>query len=319
MKVFKIEIAIIMILFSTFNLNGQTCCSGGTPLTGNLGIQGIEPDSWYFLLAYDYNFLNNLYSGTELLSDNQRERLTQTTLLQVIYPFSEKFSVNGLFSLVNQKRTIFSSTGTTNVTSAGGLGDVVFLLQYNFFSNLKRSLTLAAGPKLPVGKFDATDSELGLVLAPDLQPGTGSLDGIVGAAYSEYHLLNIPGFTFSGTFGYRKTTAARRFEGDDKYTFGNEMMFSAGFQKNFLLGRTAIIPFAFLRYRQTTPDRIEQFEVAGTGGDWFFLNPGFIFEPSNNWSLTVSGELPVYQNLQGTQLTTTYRLNIGLAIKLFKN
>ena len=166
-------------------MQGQTCCSGGTPLTGNLGIQGIESKSFYFQLVYDYNFLNDLFSGKQILHDNTSERSTQTILFQGIYSFSNRFSVNTLFTFVSQQRKNFSQTGTTNVTKTNGVGDAVVLAQYTPFSNLKRSLTLALGPKLPIGKFDAVDSEFGIALSPDLQPGTGSLDAIFGASYQE--------------------------------------------------------------------------------------------------------------------------------------
>ncbi|MCF6333186.1 MAG: hypothetical protein L3J11_07870 [Draconibacterium sp.] len=310
-------ITIILLVLIVSKMQGQTCCSGGTPLTGNLGIQGIEAKSWYFQLGYDYNFLDNLYSGTKKLDDNSRERLTQTVLLQSIYSFSEKFSVNGLFSYVEQKRTIHSPIGITNITQASGLGDVVLLAQYTLFSGLKRSLTIAAGPKLPIGKFDAVDPEYGLVLSPDLQPGTGSLDGIVGAAFQEYHLFHVPGLTFNASAAFRKTRPAKRFEADFKYRFGNETMFAAGIQRNFLIHKIAINPSLFLNFRNTQQDKIDDLQVAGTGGIWLNLNPAVSLAPNNILDINISGEIPIYQNLNGTQLTTSYRINVGIAIKLF--
>jgi len=318
MKQLKILFVVQAVAIS-YSMQGQTCCSGGTPLTGNLGIQGIEPKSFYFQLAYDYNFLDNLYSGTQLLKDNGRERLTQTLLFQGIYSFTEHFSVNTLFTYVSQQRKIFSTLGTTNFTKTKGIGDAVVLAQYTPFSNLKRSLTLALGPKLPIGKFDAADPEFGITLSPDLQPGTGSFDGIFGASYQEYHLLNSSGLTFSTSAGYRITTPARRFDGDNKYRFGNETMFSLGIQKNILIKKLGVTPLVFMRYRKTLMDKIAGSKVSGTGGTWIYLSPGLNIDLNNNLSINASGELPIYRNLNGTQLTTTYRLNLGIAFKIFRN
>ncbi|MCF6357915.1 MAG: hypothetical protein L3J54_08930 [Draconibacterium sp.] len=311
----------ILIVFWVLSLKSeaQTCCSGGTPLTGNLGIQGIEAKSFYFQLGYDYNFLNNLYSGSQKLDDNSRERLTQTILLQAIYSFSEKISMNGLFSYVNQKRTVFSQIGLTNITQASGLGDVVLMLQYTPVSNMKRSLPISAGPKLPVGKVDAVDPEYGLVLSPDMQPGSGSLDGIIGIALQEFHLFNLPGLAFNSSAGYRITTSAQRFDGDFDYRFGNETILSMGLQKNFLVKTVGLTPSLFINFRNRLQDNIDDLQVAGTGGSWVNISPGLSIEPSNYWAINISGELPVYQNLQGTQLTTTYRINVGITIKLFNN
>lgn len=309
---------IAFVLLITVETNGQTCCSGGTPLTGNLGIKDIDKNTIFFQLSYDYNFLNDLYSGTTKLNDDSRERVTQTILLQTIYPISDKFSINALFTYVRQERTIFSDIGT-NITRTNGLGDVVVLGQYTLLSNLKRSLVVAAGPKLPVGRFDARDDEFDLVVSPDLQPGSGSLDGIIGLSYSEGHLFNISGLSLFTTMGYRLTTPARRFDGDDKYRFGNESMLSVGLTKNFLINKIGITPMINLGYRNTSSDRIEDFDVAGTGGDWIYVIPGIDIELNNSLSFNASAELPIYRNLNGTQLTTSYRFNFGLGIKVFKN
>lgn len=319
MNYIRLHIIFFFFILVNGNVFAQTCCSGGTPLTGNLGIQGIEAKSWYFQLSYDYNFLDDLYSGTLKLDDNSRERLTQTVLLQVIYAFSEKISVNSLFSYVDHKRTIFSPTGATNITQASGLGDVVLLFQFTPFTNFKRSLTLAFGPKLPLGRFDAVDPEYGLVLSPDLQPGSGSWDGIIGASYKEFHWLNSPGLTFTSSAGYRLTTPSKRFEGDFNYRFGSETILDFGVQKNFMLKRVGVTPSVSLNYRNTAQDNVDGSEVASTGGNWLNLIPALNIEPTNKWAINISGELPVYRNLNGTQLTTSYRLNMGLTIKLFSN
>ena len=264
MKVLKTTITLLLLILFPDRTMAQTCCSGGTPLLGNLGINGAEPGSVFVQVAYDYNFLDDLYAGTERLDDNTRERLTQTALLQLIYPFSEQFAVNGLFTYVSQERTIHSQEGQVNKTGTKGLGDAVVLFQYSPVSGLKRNLTLALGPKLPVGKFDATDDEFGLVVSPDLQPGSGSFDAIFGSTFQESHLFNAVGLSFSTSLTYRLTTPARRFEGDNKYRFGNETMLSMGLQKNFLLKRMGVTPSFFAQYRHTAADETDGAEVAGT-------------------------------------------------------
>ncbi len=308
---------IILLLGTSHFLKAQTCCSGGSPITSNLGIQEIDPKSWYVQLSYDYNFLDALYSGTQKLNDQSRERTTQTVMLQAIYALNNKISFNALLTHVKQERTIFSGENE-NYTSASGIGDAVFMVQYSVLSNLKRNLVVAAGPKIPIGKFDATDPELGFALAPDLQPGSGSWDGIVGLSHSEFHVLN-PNFTITGMLGYRISSEGERFEGDTGYRFGNEFIASLGFHESFILGKNSLSPFAYLQYRHTRPDKIDDFDVPGTGGQWVNLSPGFSISPSNHVDLNFSAEIPLYRNLKGTQLTTSYRFNVGLAIKLFNN
>ena len=298
-------------------MKAQTCCSGGSPITSNLGIQEIEAKSWYIQLSYDYNFLDALYSGSTRLDDKNRERITQTVMLQGIYALNKRLSFNALLTHVKQERTIFSD-GNENYTSANGIGDAVFMLQYTILSNLKRNTVIAAGPKIPIGKFDATDAEFGFALAPDLQPGSGSWDGIIGLSHSEYHVLN-PNFTITGTLGYRISSEGERFDGDPGYRFGNEFIASLGFNESYILRKTTISPFAYIQYRNTKADKISDFEVPGTGGQWLNLSPGISFSPTPFVDINISSEIPLYRNLEGTQLTTSYRFNVGIAVKLFKN
>ena len=96
-------------------------------------------------------------------------------------------------------------------------------------------------------------------------------------------------------------------------------MFSLGVQKSLLLKRIGFTPSVFVRYRNTIADKIDGSKVAGTGGNWIYLNPGLSIDINNNFSINASGELPLYRNLKGTQLTNSYRFNIGIAYKIFRN
>lgn len=308
-----------LVIFLSFgfliNIEAQTCCSGGTPLISNLGIQAPGSKSLGLQLSYDYNFLNQLYDGSSRLDDDSRERITQTMFLQLIYGINEKWSINLLTSYVKQERVIISNIGT-NKEESNGLGDLILLAQYTPIKNLKRSLTIAAGPKLPTGKFDAVDKEFGIVLSPDLQPGSGSLDAIIGLAYTESHLFKTPGLNYLVNAGFRYTTPAERFEGDFDYRFGNELLLNNGLSYTKAFSKFSLTPSAFISYRHTREDKADGDFVAGTGGHWLNLLPGINVEPWAKWSFFISGEIPLYRHLNGTQLTTTYRLNIGLNFKI---
>ena len=94
-------------------------------------------------------------------------------------------------------------------------------------------------------------------------------------------MFNIPGFTLNATVGYRITTPAERFEGDFKYRFGNEAMFTAGLQKSFLIKNVSVNPSLYFNYRNTLSDKVDGAEVSGTGGSWVNMSPGINIEPSN--------------------------------------
>ena len=55
----------------------QTCCSGGVPLSNNLGISNEGKGSLQVGINYDYNNLNTLNAGSRRLDDDSRQRQTR--------------------------------------------------------------------------------------------------------------------------------------------------------------------------------------------------------------------------------------------------
>jgi len=64
---------MLLVGFGIQNIQGQTCCSGGVPLSGNLGLPIAESKIWQFSASYDLNVLKTLQTGTEKLDDNTRK------------------------------------------------------------------------------------------------------------------------------------------------------------------------------------------------------------------------------------------------------
>ena len=67
-----------------------------------------------------------------------------------------------------------------------------------------------------------------------------------------------------------------------------------------------------LRYRITQFDKINNVESLITGGQWVHLVPEIDFDVSPEFGFGISGEIPLYRNLNGTQLTTSYILKVTL-------
>ncbi|WP_345005063.1 hypothetical protein [Snuella lapsa] len=87
------------------HINAQTCCSGGIPLSNNIGLPILEKGSLQIGIHYDYNNLNTLNNGNEKLDDNARLRVTHSILINTNYALTNNFSIEGLFSWVNQRLT----------------------------------------------------------------------------------------------------------------------------------------------------------------------------------------------------------------------
>jgi len=73
-----------------------------------------------------------------------------------------------------------------------------------------------------------------------------------------------------------------------------------------------INPSLGIRYRKAREDQFNGDPVTSTGGEWAFIIPGVGMNILPNLTVEANFELPIYANPSGTQLTPTYRVNVGL-------
>lgn len=312
----SIILAVFFLLIINKASNAQTCCSGGVPLSANIGLPGAEMGTWQFSLSYDYNQLKTLKSGSVELKDGIRERITQSLLLQTGYTFNKRLSADFVLSYVRQERHIFTSTGV-NSTITNGIGDGVLLIKYNFLPNkISTSFLAGIGPKIPFGSTEKV-SEAGIALPADLQPGSGSWDAIFWGAYT--HSLSFrPSMSVLSTATYKATGVNPEYLGSIAYEFGNELQIIAGIADQFVIGSSLWDPSISFRYRNAQRDKNNGVEIDATGGQWVFIMPGIKYAISPVMSVNITYELPVYSFVNNTQLTPTQRLSIGIYFKLNK-
>ena len=176
--IFKRLSFVILIYLFFLNIKAQTCCSGGIPLSNNIGLDILDKGMLQTNLSYDYNYLNTLNTGTEKLDDDARLRTTSSVLLNLSYSITDDLAIEGLMSWVEQKR-IITQFGNRNEASSSGIGDGVVLVKYKFDAILGRNSSVRAGlgAKVPLGST-TEKSKNGIVLNADMQPGSGAWDVI---------------------------------------------------------------------------------------------------------------------------------------------
>ena len=315
---------IRIIFFSLFLLGcqhvfTQTCCSGGVPLSNNLGLPNEGKGSFLVGLNYDYNNLNTLNAGANTLDDDSRQRITNSILLNVGYAFSDRFSFEALFTWVNQTRTI-SQFGNENFSETSGIGDAVFLAKYAISDILGANtvVNLGVGTKAPLGKSDLITEE-GFQLTADLQPGSGAWD-VLGWLSISKKLNFRPSAAVSGSLTYRATGENDSYLNNAAiYEFGNVLQSNIGYTDQFLVFNTIFNSGLILKYRKASGDQIDFSEVPNTGGEWIFIRPELGIQITPDISLNSRLEIPVYSYVEGTQLTPTLRFTAGVTFKLKKN
>ncbi len=303
-----------VVVFQAEYIYGQACCSAGTPILSALEISATPERAWQVALTYEYNFLQDVVAGTEQLDDGTRQRLSQSFLLETSYGFNRLFSISMLLSYIQQERKLNSANDENSDEKliTRGFGDAVILLKYNLLPITiasSRQISVGAGIKLPTGESGLRSN--GILLPADMQPGTGARDGILWGyvfqgltADSRYNIFANTTYRFTGTndrFRLENTSIKG-------YKFGNEFVMTIG-----TAYRTrSLLDFSLLaRYRHLVPDRFSGFDVSNTGGEWFYLVPGLNMN-FNQTSVRLSGQLPVYRDLNGIQLTTSYTASLSL-------
>ncbi len=308
----NLRFSILFVFSFLFFQTGmtQTCCSGGVPLAANLGLPPSNSQALQFRLSYDLNVLETLKSGRDKLSDNARSRRTHSALFEIGYSFSKRLSVDAFFSYVRQVREI-NQLGNNDITSTNGVGDGILLLKYKIYSSPDNVniLSTGLGIKAPIGKSDIRRDD-GLAIVADLQPGSGAWDGIFWNQFI-HQLAWRQSMSVSALATYSYKGENTNYLGSQTYRFGDELQLAVGLNDRLFYKNAIVDPSLEIRYRKAGKDKVNNNDFPNTSGEWVFISPGLSYWFNPDWSFNVSLTLPIYANIEGTQLTPSLRLNMG--------
>jgi hypothetical protein len=307
---------LIIGLFSINLTQSQTCCSGGIPLSNNIGLEFSEEHRLILGVSYDFNNLNTLKNDSETLDDDSRLRTTHSVLVNAGYAINNRLSVEGLFTWVNQRR-IINQFNSKNLDQTYGIGDAVVLARYSILKNTSKNwnLNIGLGVKIPLGSSTETTDQ-GISLNADLQPGSNAWDLVYLVGTSKTFDFR-PTMTFSSRLVYRQTGENKSYLNNSSYEFGNEMQAYFSISDQFLIKNILLNPGISFKYRNSQKDKIQGFDLPNTGGDWVFIIPNFSIKLMQNITFNAAAELPLYSRPDGIQLTPTYRLTSGFLFNLF--
>ncbi len=310
----RIFIALmICISFLTNSLFGQTCCSGGVPVSANLGLPAVEGKVVQLNVSVDHSRVRRLLSERTLLEDESRERITNTILFEGGYSFNDKWSADVFVSFVQQIRNV-NQFSILSRSQTVGKGDAAVLLKYKLLKKDRVTWSVGTGPKFPTGASDLRD-ENGLRYVADLQPGSGAFDLLFWTNFQAvFKSRPSTGLAIQNVFARKGVN--RNYLGSEHYQFGNEWQTALSISDRFIIKNLIIDPAISFRYRKAYDDKINDSNVPSTGGQWIFLEPSLTYwsNPDQHFSLNFSA--PFFSEVVGTQLSPTLRINIGYYRKL---
>ena len=311
----KINISTMVLIIGVITylpsaVRPQACSCGGAPLLSSLEVPSTPAGVWHFGLTYEFSSITNVYSGSDKLDDDVRSRRVQSGLFEINYGLTERFSIAGLFTLLEQERKTTSNFVTSEIVRTRGIGDGLFLLKYAVLPQSirnRRQLSIGGGVKVPVGQSDIKRNNI--LLAADMQPGTGAWDFVLWGHAQQGLFTKFP-ITVYSTFSYRLNGTNDRFgQSSLGYKFGNELVTSLAVNFNHMTGINYNLG---LRYRSTTADAFDNNDVNNSGGKWLNFVPGLNLNVYEKFGVRGEGELPLYRKLNGTQLTTSYTVSFSL-------
>lgn len=309
------------------------CASCGCSINSDWSAQGLSSASgWSMDLRYDILNQNKLRAGTHSISATDAAASTNTATgdpaeveqytnnhyltATLDYSNGDTWGVSLSLPYINRTHSTLGvgSDGATfdpangaYTSSASGLGDVRVIGRYFGLTEM-RNFGLQFGLKLPTGKKNqfANDGS-GIAVDPGLQLGTGTTDLILGAYYFD-RLSDNWGYFTQGTF-----QAALNHSTMDagSYKPGNNLNFSIGARYT---GFSAFTPTVQLNARYARRDSGEAADTFATGGKLVYLTVGAIVPVTDRISPYVNVQVPVYQNVNGIQLTPKYIASVGVKV-----
>lgn len=305
------------------------CASCGCSLNSDWNVQGIASSSGFsFDIRYDSLNQNQLRMDTKTLSSvaastiinpktgqlAEVERFTKNQYLtaSIDYSNGSTWGVSLVLPYINREHSTlgsgsdgltFDTTNGAYTSSVAGMGDMKLVGRYFGFSKQK-NLGIQFGLKLPTGQTGQLANDGITPVDPGLQLGTGTTDFILGAYYFDRLAENWDYFSqalFQTAINSSTMTAG-------SYRPGDGININVGVRYQ---GLETITPMLQVNARYSKIDSGDAADTFATGGTLIYLTPGLVVPISSNASIYGNIQLPIYQNVNGIQLTPEYILSTG--------
>jgi hypothetical protein len=264
----------------------------------------------------EYLKQDQLRAGTKKISADaitshheETKTLNRNALLGLEYGFAPEWSAGLVLPYSNRDHLHIHHHHGTPIPEAwqfDEIGDARLTLRHQPAAHEGGlSWSLQGGLKLPTGSTDVRNAD-GEEAERSVQPGSGTTDLLLAGGLA-YAPLSLPGSLFSNL------TLQVPLNEKDGYQPG----WKTGLQAGWLIpvyGKLDRILQGNLLY--VAHDRGVNAEPDDSGRTEVALVPGLSYAWSRNLFIYGQLELPVYQNVNGVQLTHDYAVSLGLSLTL---
>ncbi len=270
-----------------------------------------EP-GWRMDLRYEYIKQDQPRNGGDKVGigqipeDHDEIRTLNRNLLAGFdYTFDNTKAVSVQLPFVHRSHQhIDNESGALENWDFYAMGDARVVGRYQLFSsdaNLS-SGGMRLGLKLPTGGFHKSNDE-GEQAERSLQPGSGTTDLLLGAYYNRTLKEGMWSNAFVQALWQVPTNERSGFRP------GRQFLFDAGVRHDFASKASALVQVNMqIKGRDTGAEA----ENENSGGSFVFLSPGISYAYSRNSSVYGFVQLPLYQHVNGVQLTADWSVALGV-------
>jgi hypothetical protein len=264
-------------------------------------------------LRYEYTDQDQLRSGHDKVepagipdTHDEIRTLNRNLLVGVDYTIDPRWALSLQLPLVDRDHTHIHNDVEPEVESWNirAVGDARAVGRYRL-AHGEASGGVQFGLKLPTGKYDETN-DAGETAERSLQPGSGTTDTLLGVYYHRQRAGSDAAFFAQAL--WQRPIAER-----DGYAPGQQLSADAGLR--YALNRAASAQLQ-LNVLWKDRDRGVNAEPDDSGGRFLFLSPGISQALGPDLQVYAFVQLPLYQYVNGTQLTADWTALAGLSWRL---
>ncbi len=293
---------------------------------GPIGVMGThlhEPGEWMVSYRYSTMHMEGSRDGDSDISTQEvlnqfmvapTEMIMEMHMFGAMYGVTEDFTVMAMAPYVLKSMDHVTRMGGAFETETRGLGDIKLSAVHRLHQHDQYDLLGVFGISLPTGSIDEMDqTPMGFMRLPyPMQLGSGTFDLMPALTHTAVH----------GDFNWGTQAAAtiRLGKNNNGYRLGNEYKVNVwtGYDFSEMLGGSLRLEGASLgdingEDRLLNPAVVQTANPNNIGGERIdaFIGVEFQMPDAPHSRVALEFGLPLYQNLNGPQLETDWRLMLG--------
>ena len=286
----------------------------------NWNLQGLAAEPGVRLdMRYEFVRLDQPMNGSDKVAVGQIPRhhdevrtINRNLVSSLDYTIDDQWSVSAVVPILDADHQHIHNHRGAQVPESWSftrLGDVRVSGRYQLAAADTASGKInfygaSFGLKLPTGVRDVTN-EAGDQAERSLQPGTGTTDVLLGAFFSQV-LPESDASWFVQALGQSPVNSR------EDYRPGKRLTIDAGYRHE-LSERVGLMLQVNALWRGR--DSGAQAEADDSGGRFFYASPGLSYSISKQTQIYTFVQLPLYQHVNGVQLTADWSALLGLTMR----